>query len=199
MLLERFLGRKPSHFQLNPFVRAYMVSEAMLWSAWDFVIPIFAVFIVKNISGGTIQTAAIGYSIYLITRVIFELISGRLLSQSTNKKKLMMAIFGMLCLSISYFGFAFSQNISTVFFLYSLLGVGLGLASPAKNSLFSIHLDKNKEATEWSLADATVFISMALATALGGFIAAFYGFPTLFMLSCIVTILATIPYFLILR
>lgn len=176
-----------------------MVSESMLWSAWDFVTPIFAIFIVKNIEGGSIQTAAIGYSIYLITRVIFELISGSMLSKSTNKKKLIMAISGMLCLSIAYFGFAFTLNIAFIFFFYSMLGMGLGLAAPAKNSLFSIHLDKSKEATEWSLADATVFICMALATALGGFIAAQYGFPTLFLLSSIITILATIPYFLVLK
>lgn len=199
MLLERFLGRKPSHFQLNPIVKAYMTSEALLWSAWDFVLPIIAIFIAKNIAGGSIQTAAMSYSIYLISRVIFELISGRLLQKSTNRQKLTMAISGMLCLSIAYVGFAFSQNILSIFLFFSLCGAGLGLAAPAKGSLFSTHLDKNKEATEWSLADATTFICMSLATALGGFIAAQYGFPALFMLSSIITIFATIPYFLLLK
>lgn len=197
MVLDRFLGRKPSHFELNSFVKAFIISESFLWSAWDFVLPIIAIFIAKDIPGGSIQTAAMGYSIYLISRVIFELISGRLLQKSTNKKKLLIAISGMLCLSVGYFGFAFAQNIIQIIFFYSLLGVGLGFASPAKSSLFSIHLDKNKEATEWGLADASIFICMALATTLGGFIASIYGFPTLFMLSSITSILATIPYFLI--
>lgn len=196
MLIDRFLGRKPSHFEINPVVKAYMVSEALLWSAWDFITPIFAVFIVKNIPSGSIQTAAIGFSIYLITRVVFEIISGRLLQGSTNRKKYTTAILGMICLSFSYLGFAFSQNILTVFFFYSLLGIGLGIASPAKSSLFSTHLDKNKEATEWSLSDALILICMALATALGGFVASQYGFPTLFILSSIISLLATLPYLL---
>lgn len=194
MLKEKFLGRNPSHFSINPIVKIYITSEAFLWSAWDFVMPIFGIFIVTNIPGATIQSAATGYSIYLINRVISEIISGRLLRGSNDRKKFLMTIFGMICLSIAYIGFAFSKNIIAVFSFYALLGVGLGVASPAKNSLFSIHLDKNKEATEWSLADAVSFICMALATSLGGFVATQYGFSTLFLLASIINALGMIPY-----
>lgn len=196
MLKEKFLGRNPSHFTINPVVKTYIVSEAFLWSAWDFVMPIFGIFIVTNISGATIQSAATGYSIYLINRVIFEIISGRILRGSSDRKKFIITIFGMACLTIAYVGFAFSQNIIAIFCFYSLLGFGLGVASPAKNSLFSIHLDKNKETTEWSLADAVSFICMALATSLGGFVATQYGFSTLFLLASIINLLGMIPYIL---
>lgn len=199
MLLERFLGRKPSHFQLNPIVKAYMISEALLWSAWDLILPIIAVFISSEIPGASIQLAATGYSIYLITRVIFELIAGRVLQNSTIKKKLLTAIFGISFLSFAYLGFAFANSITTVFVFFAQLGIGMGTAAPAKASLFSTHLDKNKESTEWSLTDAVTFICMALATALGGFIAAQYGFQKLFILSCIINSISTIPYFLYLK
>lgn len=79
MLKEKFLGRNPSHFTLNPIVKTYIVPEAFLWSAWDFVMPIFGIFIVTNIAGATIQSAATGYNIYLINRVISEIISGWIL------------------------------------------------------------------------------------------------------------------------
>ena len=158
--------------------------------------PIFGIFIVTNIAGATIQSAAAGYSIYLINRVIFEIISGRVLRGSSDRKKFTITILGMACLSIAYVGFSFSQNIIAVFSFYALLGLGLGIASPAKNSLFAIHLDKNKEATEWSLADAVSFICMALATALGGFIATQYGFSPLFLIAAIVNLLGMIPYIL---
>ena len=196
MLKEKFLGRNPSHFSINPVVKTYIVSEAFLWSAWDFVMPIFGIFIVTNIAGATIQTAATGYSIYLVNRVIFEIISGRILRGSSDRKKFIITIFGMACLTIAYVGFAFSHNIIAIFAFYSLLGFGLGVASPAKNSLFSIHLDKNKEATEWSLADAVSFICMALATSLGGFIATQYGFSALFLIASIINLLGMIPYLL---
>lgn len=196
MLREKFLGRNPSHFHLNPIIKAYIISEAFLWSAWDFVMPIFAVFIVTTIPGGNVQLAAIGYSTYLITRVILELISGKILAGSKDRQKLLMSICGMTCLTIAYIGFAFSSTISSIFFFYFMLGAGLGIAAPAKNTLFAIHLDKNKESTEWSLTDAISFICMALATALGGFIASQYGFKVLFILAAIVNSISIIPYLL---
>lgn len=196
MFIDRFLGRRPSHFDLNPIVKAYMVSESFLWSAWDFVMPIIAIFIAKNVPGGNIQTAATGYSIYLVTRVVFELISGKILQHTNDKKKILMAIFGIACLSIGYFGFAFINNLLAIFIFYAVLGAGLGTATPAKNSLFAVHLDKNKESSEWSLADALCLISMALATALGGFVAAEYGFQTVFLMAGIVNAISTLPYIL---
>lgn len=196
MFLERFLGRRPSHFEINPIVKAYIVSEAFLWSAWDFVLPIIAIFISANIPGGNIKTAATGFSIYLISRVVFELISGKLLLKTSDRKKITIAIFGILFLSLAYFGFAFAKTLPVIFLFYSILGMGLGIATPAKSSLFAIHLDKNRETSEWSLTDAVCAISMALATALGGFIAADYGFQTLFLIAGIVNILSVLPYLL---
>lgn len=194
MLSDVFLGKRPSHFQINPFVKAYIISELFLWSAWEFVMPIFALFVVSDIAQGNVQTAAFGYSIYLITRVLFELISGRYLYKTGDRKKLLIAIGGIFCLSIAYIGFSFSTSIIMLFSFYFVLGMGLGIASPAKNAIFSIHLDKNKESTEWGITDATSFTCMALATAFGGFFVHQFGFRPLFLLAAIINLLSIIPY-----
>ncbi len=180
MLKESFLGHNPSHFlRVDPIVKAYIISECFLWSSWNFITPIFAIFAIENIKGGTIEIAAASYSFYLISRVIAELISGRFFANQSDKRKILTTILGISLMSLSYIGFSTSKTILQLFAFYSLAGIGLGLASPAKNALFSIHLDKNREASEWSIADATSFISMALATTLGGFIAGAYGFKLL--------------------
>src|SRR3989344_1028974 len=199
MLREAFLGRNPSHFHVNPIVKAYIVSESLLWAAWNFSTPIFAVFVVSNIAGGSIEVAATGYSVHLIARVLFELICGRYLMSTNDKKKFYVAIIGMCILSIGYLGFAVSGNVVQVFLFYIVLGAGLGIASPAKNTLFAMHLDKNKESSEWGIADGATFVAMALASALGGFIATAYGFPVLFVISSIVSILSVVPYILYLE
>ncbi len=194
MLSDVFLGKRPSHFQINPFVKAYIISELFLWSAWSFVAPIFAIFIVNEIKGASIETAAFAYSVHLVSRVLFELISGRFLYKTGDRKKLLIAIVGIFCLSIAYIGFSFSTSMIMLFTSYFILGIGLGIASPAKNAIFSIHLDKNKESTEWGLADASCFIGMALATALGGFFAHQFGFKPLFLLAAVINLLSIIPY-----
>lgn len=199
MLYGPFLGRKISHFKVNPVVRAFIIAEAFLWSAWDLIIPIFSVFVTNQVRGGNVQLAASGYSTYLITRVVFELFSGPYLAKKSDKKKVIATVIGMILLSVGYFGFSLITEVSHVFIFEAVLGAGLGIASPAKNSLFSTHLDDNKESAEWSLTDAVSFICMSLATALGGFIAAMYGFKVVFYLAAVINILGILPYFVFLR
>lgn len=200
MLSEHFLGRNPSHFlRVNPIVKAFIISECFYVSGWNLIIPLFAVFVVENVTQGSIETAAAGMSTYLIIRVIFELITGRYFSKVSESIKLFVIITGLIIMSVAFAGFAFSTNIVQVFIFYIILGVGVGLFMPTKNSVFSVHLDKNKETTEWSIADATAAISMALATALGGFVAANYGFRTLFLIGSAINFLSIIPYILYLR
>jgi MFS family permease len=194
MLREQFLGRYPSHFQVNPLVKAFIISESLIWSAWNFVIPIFAIYIVNDIQGGDVETAAMGYSVYLIFRVIFELFCGKFLGKTTDRKKVIVASVGLFLLTLGYVDFILSTTLVHVYVGYALLGTGLGIASPAKNSLFSMHLDKNREAAEWGIADGTQFMCMALAATLGGFIAGYFGFMTLFVISAIVNTVGIIPY-----
>ena len=149
MLTGPFMGRGPTHFHVNSVVKSYIMGESFLWSAWNLITPIFAVFVVNNIKYGDIQLAASGYSIYLVSRVIFELLVGPYLSKSSDRKKFMTTIIGMLFLSVSYIGFSQSTQILQVFLFYATAGIGLGIATPAKNSLFSMHLDKNKEPADW--------------------------------------------------
>ncbi len=199
MLREQFIGRNPTHFVSNSIVRAFITSEIFLWSGWDAVVPLLAIFVVKNVPGGNIELAASAYSIYLVTRVIFELISGKRLARSPESSKIYAALFGLVFASIACIGFAFVNYLPLLFLCYGVAGLGIGIASPAKNSLFSTHLDKNKEATQWGIYDAAVLVCIALSTALAGFIATAYGFRTLFVIAGLWILVGTIPYLLYLR
>jgi predicted MFS family arabinose efflux permease len=196
MIKEIFIGRRPSHFHINPVVKAFIVSEILLWSSWNAIIPIFAIFAATKIPGGNTEIAASSFSAYLIVRVIFELISGKYLAKSNDTQKFVMSIFGIILMSVGYLGFAMTKNITSIFLFYGVIGMGLGIASPAKNCLFSSHLDKDKEVTEWSIYDGFVFMGMAMAATIGGFIANRYGFAFLFYLVAITNLLSIIPYIL---
>lgn len=196
MIKEIFLGHRPSRFQPNPIVQVFIISEILIWSAWNFVVPIFAVFATTKIPGGTLEIAASAYSSHLIGRVISELISGKYLTKATDKKKFIFSIVGISLISIGFIGFAFAKEVYLLYVYYAITGMGIGIASPAKNSLFAMHLDKNKEAAEWSIYDALVFTGTASAAALGGFIATEYGFSVLFMIAAIVNLLGILPYVL---
>lgn len=196
MFKEIFLGHLPSHFRLNPAVKTFIFSEILFWSAWNFITPIFAVFAANEIAGGSVKAAALAYSIYLAVRVIFELLAGRMLAKTSDKQKFLFTIAGTLALSLAYFGFALSENIQAVYVFYALAGSAMGLAAPAKNSIFSMHLDKSRETLEWGIYDAAVFSGMAASALIGGLIVSAFGFKVLFIMASVVNILGVIPYLL---
>lgn len=187
------------HFAGNPIVKVFIVSETFFWSSWNSIMPIYAVFVADEVPGGNIETAASTVSVYFITRVIFELVSGKILTNASEFRKFLMTILGICIVALSFVGFAMALNTFSLYVFYALTGVGLGLASPAKNSLFSSHLDRGKESAEWGIYDAAVFFGMACSAALGGFIAVKYGFRFLFLLAAVFTLVGSIPYLLYLR
>lgn len=196
MLVNSFLGRRPSHFQMNEIVKLFIISEVFVWSAWNFVIPIIAIFAASQIKGGNIEIAGMAFSVYLITRVIFELLCSKYFARTRTSLQLVIIISGLILISFSYLGLAFTNTIFWLFIFYGLIGMGIGVATPIKNSLFSTHLDKNKEVAEWGIYDALVFIGMAISSAIGGIVANQFGFSALFIISAVINLLGIIPYFL---
>ncbi len=196
MLRETFIGRRPSHFHINNLVISFIISETFLWSAWNFIAPIFAIFVANNVAGGNIQIASSSFSVYLIARIIFELITGKYLCKANDFKKFIATIIGILFVSLGYLGFALTNSVAQVFLFYAIVGVGIGTSTPSKVSLFSTHLDKNKETMEWGFHDAVVLTGVAFAAALGGFVANQYGFKLLFLISALLNLFAVIPYLL---
>lgn len=199
VLKEILIGHRPSHFQFNTVVKAFILSETLLWSGWNFVIPVFPIFAATRIPGGNIVLAATAYSTYLLMRLIFDVISSRYLLQANEMEKFLITILGIIMVSMAFLGFAFSFAISHLFIFYGIAGVGIGIGYPAKLSLFSTHLDKNKETLEWGLSDTAVIGGTALAASLGGFVATEYGFKTLFILASLISVLGTLPYILYLH
>jgi MFS transporter, DHA1 family, multidrug resistance protein len=186
--------RPPLKSGINPIVKAFIISEAFLWSGWYLVIPIAALFVANEIPGGNIQIAATGYSVHLTTRVIFELLSGKYLSKTNDRRKLYAACVGIIFTSIALFSFAFTNSVTLMLISYTLAGIGFGIGSPAKNALFSMHMDKDKETAEWGIADGVTFICNAAATAVGGYLAMQFGFHVLFFIAGIVSCIGLVPY-----
>lgn len=199
MFKETFLSHRPSEFQINRLVKNFITSEVLVWSSWNSVMPIIAVFATTQIKGGDVAVAATGLSVHLMVRVVFELFTGRSLSHLNESRKFLIIMLGVLLISLSYVGFAFTKSAIGFFVFYALAGMGLGIATPLKNSLFSTHLDKSKEALEWGLYDGLVFMGMAASAAIGGVIAKTYGFHVLFWIAAFVNLLGMAPYFLYAR
>ncbi len=180
--------------RVNPLVRVFILSEGFFWSAWNFIIPIFAVFVVEKVPDGNIRIAALGLTVYLFVRVITELFVSNFISFSSNRMRVYTDIMGMILLSACYMLVAIVPTIITIYIFFIMAGISFGISSPAKFSLFSINIDKNREAASWGAYHAVTLTGMGIAAAIGGTIAYEFGFRILFFLSGIVNLLGIIPY-----
>lgn len=196
MIKEPFLSYRPSHYQINGLVKTFITSEVLIWSAWNSAMSIIAIFAANKLEGGNVEVAATALSVHLIVRVGFELFISKVLSKVNEGRKFLIIMLGIGLISVSFSGFALTNSVASFFLFYALAGVGLGIATPLKNSLFSTHLDKNKETSEWSIYDALVFVGMAASAAIGGVIAKTFGFRSLFLMAAIVNLTGIIPYYL---
>ena len=74
-----------------------------------------------------------------------------------------------------------------------ILAIGGAMAIPAWYAMFSRHIDKLKEAFEWSLNSSITFgLGVGVASAIGGLIAEAFGFQAIFILAGTVGIISAI-------
>lgn len=203
MIRGLFFGRRisssPSLSGMNPAIRAFIVSEVLFWSAWNIIIPIFAVFVVAEIPGATVAQAAYGFTTYLLVRMVVELWVSHKINHLSNAQRSILDMIGMFIISLAYLGLVMHPTLNAIFGFYILCGIGMGIAAPAKNSLFSRSMEPGTESAVWGIYDVAILSGMAVATALGGYIAGEYGFKVILLAACVVNILGVIPYFFFIR
>lgn|GEM_PF-1660262 len=180
----------------NSFIKAFIASDAMLYSALNLVNILFAVFVTTEVSGGTIQAATAALTAGVVTRVLTELFAGKKISGLPEAAKLNIITTGMALISISYVGFGLAQSLYPIIVFWLINGVGWGLAQPTKLSLVSKYIKHDQSNQEWGLTDAINMSLVAAAMVAGGFIVANYDFELLFLLAACLNTLGIAPYIL---
>lgn len=196
LTLNRFLRFSDS---VDPFVKTFIIADSLLYSSINFVTPFFALFLIENVIGGNIQVAASMISLHFLARILSEIVLGRFINSLNEINKVLVIVLGLILISISYVAFGYIQTIDLLYILWVISGIGWGISTPTKLSLFSVHLDKKKEAIEWGAADVLNLSFIALATVIGGFIANNYGFALLFFTAALLSFIGIVPYFIYLR
>lgn len=181
-------------FKMNPIVVAFIFSEAFFWSAWNLASPIIAVFVVSTLPNGTIQTAAFGFTLYLLVRVITGLIVSNYIQFPSDRKRMVTDATGMTLLSLCYLLIAFFPTLLSFYIFFTIAGISFGISSPAKYPMFSLNLSRQQASRTWSTYDAITFTGMGIAIAFGGIVAGKFGFKNLFILSSIVNLIGIFPY-----
>jgi len=182
--------------KINKTIQTLILSDVFLLTGFGLTEPIMAVYINDSIVGGSILTAGVASTIFMVTKAFVQLPFSRYVDSHDDKEDLKWLTIGTFLILIIPFIYIFAESIYHVYLAQILYGVGAGLAYPTWLGLFSTHLDKNNESFEWSFYSTLVALGTSVSATLGAFLAELYGFETTFVL---VGLLSLIGFFMLFR
>jgi len=172
---------------MNKTIKLLILSDIFVVTGFGLMSPILAIFIKDNIIGGTILSAGIASTIFLITKSLVQLPFSRYADSHDSRKFWM--IVGTLLFTLVPFIYIFSKNIYWIYAAGIINGIGSGLMYPTWIGMFSTHLDKKHEGFEWSIYSTAVGLGTALAAVVGAAIAQTVGFQMTFLLVGIMSLI----------
>ncbi len=154
-----------------------MLSDALVLTAVAMLAPIYAAYVSRL--GGDILEAGLTAAALAFGAGFASLVSGKYIDKLHNKK--LAIVFGYGVMGICFLLYTVVGNIWELALVQLIIGLVRPIYEPAFDALYSVHLDKSKEAEEWGAWEAMSYFAAGAGALLGGFIVNQYGFTPLFV------------------
>ena len=165
----------------NKIIRFLLFSDFMFYSGWGLILPVFAVYVTQKIEGGTILTVGVAEAVYLIANSLLRVPLGVFLDSRPNEKTdYFFMTAGLFAASLVPFGYILSTNIWHIYLLEGARGVFLAMSVSGWSAIFTRHIDKGREATEWGISAMSLGIGAGLCGVIGGAAITVFGFGWVF-------------------
>lgn len=179
----------------NKAIKVLIISDTIFFSGMGLVDIVFSVFIISKIPGATLVHLGIGHAIFMIGIILSEPVISKYYDKTQDKGAAFYGfVFGNLLKSVFRILFVFMSSVGMFYVVYFLLGIVHAIEFPAFSKIFSEHIDKGFESTEWSFKDLFVAMGKVLTFFLSGYIATYLGYNFLFILSAVIMFLAGVLY-----
>ena len=169
-------------FKINRIIKYLVLSDFMFWSGWGLISPVFAIFIVDKIKGGDTLVVGIAAGIYWILKSILRIPIGIFLdSYPSEKDDYWFLTIGLFIASLTPFGFIFAKLPWHVYLLQIIYAIAMAMSVSGWAAIFTRHIDKGKEATEWGIDATSVGVGIGVFGIIGGWAVTRLGFDFVFM------------------
>lgn len=180
------------NLKINRIIRFLLLSDLVFWSGWGLVSPILAIFIVDKIQGGSVFVVGASTSIYWIISSVLRVPFGIYLDSRGNEKlDYFFTILGLFFAAVVSFGFIIARFAWHIYLLQALHAVAMSMNFSGWSALFTNHIDKGREATEWGIDATSVGIGTGVSGLIGGWAVERYGFDPVFVFVGILGILGS--------
>jgi len=167
--------------KINRVVKSLILSDVVLLFGWGLIGPIFAVFILTNIKGGSALVAGVSAGIYWLLKSIIQIPVAKFLDKTNGEKDDFFALFfGILAASLVPLGYLFIKQPWHLYLLQSFYALCMAFVVPSWSGIFTRHAEKGREAFCWSLESSGLGIGTGAAGILGGILVKAIGFNLLF-------------------
>lgn len=191
--------RQLKELKVNAVVKVLVVTDFFYNWAFGSFGPVFAIFITRQIEGGSAKVAGFATACYWIVKSLIQLPIARFLDRTDGERDDFWAMFfGYLGAGLVPIGYVFVTEPWHLYVVQGLLGFFMAWAVPAWYGIFTRHVDKWEVSFEWSLESVfSVGMATAASAALGGYLADRFGFQIVFILASILAVCASFLLLLI--
>ena len=175
--------------KINHVIKTMILSDFYLNTGLGLFGPIFAIFVTKQIEGGSIEVIGFAAGITQLFKVILQIPVARYLDRNHGEyDDFYSMILGGFLIAISPFLYLVASQVSHLYMIQALYGIGLAFLVPPWYAIFSRHLDKLHENIEWSFESVAIGIATAGSAAVGGILANRIGFDAVFIVAGILAV-----------
>lgn len=183
--------------RINKIIKILVTSDFFLNYGWGLLSPVFAIFLLQNIAqNNPIQAAKIAglaSLFYWIPKSILQIPIGHYLDKNHgDKDDFWCMIMGNFLVGFTPLGFLISSSPWQIYLFQIFHAVGMAATIPSWMAIFTRHIDKGKEALEWSIESTFIGFGAGIAGGIGGLVAAAFGFKVLFISVSIFTFISTV-------
>lgn len=174
---------------VNKNIKLFIFSEFLVVSGFGLIFPIFVVFIKEGLAGGSILTAGIATTIYLLGKSLLRIPISKYCDKRKLHKQFMIA--GYFMMAIVPFGYSLITSVYHLFVVELFFAVAAAIGRSGWYHLFTKSLPQGKEGSEWSIMKGYTGIGDALAATVGGILVTLFGFHATFIIIGLLGLIAT--------
>ena len=175
--------------KINHVIRTLVMSDFFINAGFSVFGPVFAVFVTKQIGGGSLEIIGFATAIFQIFKSVLQIPIARYLDKNHGEyDDFYSMIFGTALIVLVPFAYLFASTANHVYIIQAFYGIGAAFTIPPWYAIFSRHLDKTQENVEWSMDSIAIGIGAAVSAAIGGILAQKFGFQLVFVVGGILAI-----------
>lgn len=186
------------NIKVNRIVKFLVLSDLLFLGSWSLISPIFPIFIVEKIKGGSLITVGLTAALYWLVKSSLQLPIANYLDRTDGEKDDFYAlVIGLTLAALASFSFALVSQLWQLFIAQFIYAISMALYIPSWSGIFSRHLNEKRISFDWSLDSTIVGFAAFVTTFMSGFLAAWFGFSFVFLVIGVASLLSALLIFFV--